>query len=236
MYLKENYANIHVLNRAQLIDDAFHLMLTHQVDSSIFWDITKYLQQETNYVAWYPMFKALEYMSSIFSIDTVGSKLHFVRIMMRNTLHDMLEKINYIEVPNEDEHKKCLRQEAAKWACLLHRRECLEKANNKLMQHFADPKKHKLLPWWTEWTYRNGLSLCEADSIWKDLYNMWVNNTDNKISKFLSCIQNVDIIKYYLSKTANVIKESSPEDYILRLQAINNFLTTITKHVRIEYT
>ncbi|XP_070171456.1 aminopeptidase N-like [Polyergus mexicanus] len=175
MYLKDNYVNIHVLNRAQLIDDAFHLMLTHQVDSSIFWDITKYLQQETDYVAWYPVFKALEYMSSIFSIDTVGSKLHFVRIMMRNTLHDMLEKINYTEVSNEDEHKKCLRQEAAKWACLLRRQECLKEAKNKLMQHFADPEKHKLLPWWKEWTYRNGLSLCEADSIWQDLYNIYIS-------------------------------------------------------------
>lgn len=43
-------------------------MITKQLDSSIFWKITKYLEQETDFVAWYPMFKALEYMSSAFSL------------------------------------------------------------------------------------------------------------------------------------------------------------------------
>lgn len=62
----ENHTKIHVLNRAQIIDDAFHFMIINQLNSSIFWNITKYLVKETDYVAWYPMFKALEYMSSIF--------------------------------------------------------------------------------------------------------------------------------------------------------------------------
>ncbi|KAL6427826.1 hypothetical protein ACFW04_008336 [Cataglyphis niger] len=149
MYLySDKYTNIHILNRAQLVDDAFHLLLSHQIHSSIFWDITKYLHHETDYVAWYPMFKALEYMSSIFSIpigELLGKseKLYFVRMMMRNTLYDILEEINYTEVFNEDEHRKSLRQEAAKWACLLNVEKCLEVANKKLMQHIEDPKKHK---------------------------------------------------------------------------------------------
>jgi len=57
---------IHILNRAQIIDDAFHLMVTGQLNSTVFWNITKYLSRETDYVAWYPMFKALEYLSNIF--------------------------------------------------------------------------------------------------------------------------------------------------------------------------
>ena len=64
----DNYTKIHVLNRAQIIDDAFHLMITRQLNASIFWDLIKYLSRETDYVAWYPMFKALEYMSSIFPL------------------------------------------------------------------------------------------------------------------------------------------------------------------------
>ncbi|XP_070155161.1 aminopeptidase N-like [Polyergus mexicanus] len=185
----ENYRNIHVLNRAQIIDDAFHLMLTYQLEPSIFWNIIIYLQKETDYVVWYPMFKALEYISSIFSIDDVDAKLFIIKIITRNTLHKMLKKIGYTEISNEDEHTKCLRQEAAKWACLLRHEECLKEANEKLMQHFADPK----------------------------------NNT---------CTQNIDMIKY-LRNIATVINESDPEDYILRSQAINNFFTIITKHIRI---
>jgi len=34
--------NISVINRAKMID-AFHLMMAHQLDVSIFWEFTKYL-------------------------------------------------------------------------------------------------------------------------------------------------------------------------------------------------
>jgi len=58
-----------VLNRAQLIDDAFYFLMNDQLPLSIFLDLTQYLKQETDYVAWYPMFKALEYMSGFFSFQ-----------------------------------------------------------------------------------------------------------------------------------------------------------------------
>jgi len=41
-------------------------MIAHQLNVSIFWELTKYLSQETDYVAWYPMIKVFEYMSTIF--------------------------------------------------------------------------------------------------------------------------------------------------------------------------
>ncbi|XP_029178476.1 aminopeptidase N-like [Nylanderia fulva] len=59
------YTNIHVLNRAQIIDDSFHLMTQGKLNFSTFWELSSYLWQEKDYVAWYPMFKALEYMSNI---------------------------------------------------------------------------------------------------------------------------------------------------------------------------
>lgn len=94
---------------------------------------------------------------------------------------------------------------------------------------------YRILPWWKDWTYRYGL--CAVNSswqaiLWEDLYDMWVNNTD---TKFLSCIHDMDIVTNFLRKTANVLMQSNPEDYILRLQAINNFLTIITKYIRIEH-
>lgn len=74
----ENYMKIHVLNRAQIFNDAFHFMITKQLDSSIFWKITEYLVRETDYVAWYPMFKAMEYMSSVFPLP--GEKANKIKV------------------------------------------------------------------------------------------------------------------------------------------------------------
>lgn len=61
-----NYTKIHVLNRAQIIDDAFYFLVRGQLELSVFLKLSDYLRQETDYVAWFPMFKAFEYMSNFF--------------------------------------------------------------------------------------------------------------------------------------------------------------------------
>ncbi|EFN63187.1 Aminopeptidase N, partial [Camponotus floridanus] len=63
----DNYTNIHVLNRAQIINDAFHLALEYKLNFSVFWEIVNYLPREKDYVAWYPMIKIFEYMSNMFA-------------------------------------------------------------------------------------------------------------------------------------------------------------------------
>lgn len=70
MYLNsENYSKIDVLNRAQIIDDAYHLMMMHKLDYDIFINLTSYLARETDYVAWYPMFKIFEYLSPLLPLE-----------------------------------------------------------------------------------------------------------------------------------------------------------------------
>ncbi|EFN64375.1 Aminopeptidase N, partial [Camponotus floridanus] len=63
-YLNSNsYRTIHVLDRAKIIDDTFHFLMTGQLNFTIFLNISHYLRRDTDYIAWYPMFKNLEYMS-----------------------------------------------------------------------------------------------------------------------------------------------------------------------------
>jgi len=59
----EEYKNIHVLNRAQLIDDAYYFWITNQLEYSMFRRLSDYLRRETDYIAWYPMFQAFRYIS-----------------------------------------------------------------------------------------------------------------------------------------------------------------------------
>jgi len=63
------YTKIPVVIRAQLIDDAFYFLMEGQLDLSVFLELSEYLQRETDYIAWFPMFKALEYMSSFFAFQ-----------------------------------------------------------------------------------------------------------------------------------------------------------------------
>jgi len=62
----DNYTKIHVLNRAQIIDDSYHLMKTNQLDIEIFLELANYLSRETDFIALYPMFNLLDYMEDFY--------------------------------------------------------------------------------------------------------------------------------------------------------------------------
>jgi len=59
---------IHILNRAQIIDDAYALMMRKQFDISIFFELTSYLSQETDYIVWYVTFRNLAKLSKYFPL------------------------------------------------------------------------------------------------------------------------------------------------------------------------
>ncbi|KAL6254819.1 hypothetical protein P5V15_014154 [Pogonomyrmex californicus] len=170
LYLdSKDHRKINVLNRAQLIDDAFHFLTSGKLDPFIFWELIKYLHKEVDYIAWYPMFKALERMSYIIPILRNDGEKDFKEISRRKIsfhfknrmlwiLSQLLEKIGYKENHNENHLTKCLRQEAAKWACVLGDSKCKKAALDNLKWHFSNQTSNKLLPWWKRWTYCNGLS------------------------------------------------------------------------------
>ncbi|XP_011877995.1 PREDICTED: glutamyl aminopeptidase-like isoform X3 [Vollenhovia emeryi] len=133
-----NYTNIHVLNRAQIIDDAAYFTITGHLNSSIFWTLTSYLMQDTDYIAWYPMIKAIERTSYIIPFPDNGD---FFKDILFTRLEPVGEIIGYEEDPQENYFTKCLRQEAIKWICDFSDSEsqCNQMALNKLEWHLSSP-------------------------------------------------------------------------------------------------
>lgn len=72
----DNYTKIHVLNRAQIIDDAYHLVMADQIDIEIFLNLTNYLSRETDLIALYPFFNILEMTKEFHKI----SKTDYFRV------------------------------------------------------------------------------------------------------------------------------------------------------------
>lgn len=58
-------------------------------------------------------------------------------------LDDILLDVEYNEDPHDSNHTKFLREEIAKWACILDIRECIHMAKEALVQHLKYPEKHK---------------------------------------------------------------------------------------------
>lgn len=60
-------------------------------------------------------------------------------MIILNQLDSLLETIGYNEDSSDNNFIKFLRQEAAKWACVLNHPSCKKMALNKLQWHLTDP-------------------------------------------------------------------------------------------------
>ncbi|XP_071647029.1 aminopeptidase N-like [Temnothorax longispinosus] len=199
LYLNEEYKSISVINRAKIIDDAFHFLLTRQINATEFWALVKYLTQETDYVAWHPMLKMFEYISSVLPLSK--GEIYFIHI--KETMGEILTKplkiLGFEERLLENDFTKCLRQEIVKWACTVELTEC-QMNNFKLEQLLKEPALFKILPEWKHFIYCEGLKLiprsdmgnnefkeynsrCLKDAMLQKFENFWP-----KSSKLRRCI------------------------------------------------
>ncbi|KAL6258107.1 hypothetical protein P5V15_010024 [Pogonomyrmex californicus] len=212
----ENYTNIHVLTRAQIIDDTFHLTISGELHSSAFWEV----------MTWYPMFKAIEHMSYILPFDNVDN-IHF-KMRLQKLLGTLLQKIGYEEKDNDNNLVKCLRQEAVRWACILGDRECKKVAEFQLQLHLLNPIKNKLLPWWKEWTFCNGLSVSSIslDKLFKDLDEILIIK-DPEVFKILACYNDISSLVsllYKLKTLKNYYVSTYTEDNARTITIIKNYI------------
>jgi aminopeptidase N len=67
-YLRsEDYNNIHLLNRAQLLDDALNLARAGLLNYSIALNLTTYLANETDFIPWISYFRVLTFLNTRFA-------------------------------------------------------------------------------------------------------------------------------------------------------------------------
>ncbi|XP_032687699.1 glutamyl aminopeptidase-like [Odontomachus brunneus] len=218
-----DYKRIHVLNRAQILDDVYYFMMKREVPTSLFWEIIRYLQRETDYVAWYPMFNILSYMSPYWNLP--GSA--FIKPVMLEILDGLLKNIGYEEIIYENDMSKSLRLLGTRWACKLGHTTCLSIANVKLAEHLKNPDKHKILPWWKDWVYCTGMIAANI-TIWDKLLEKYVATKDLAILDYLQCSEDEHIISRYLQ-----LLMSNQENWLLNDEKfINIYRALVRKHAR----
>ncbi|XP_070155699.1 aminopeptidase N-like [Polyergus mexicanus] len=219
------YKNIHILNRAQIIDDAYYFVMNGQLKPFIFFELIKYLSQEKDYVAWYPMFKALEDMSTILPFS--DERIYTLKSKLMNNLFKLLLEIKYDESSQDDDLTKCLRHEAAKWICLLGDTECWKIANTKLKEYLKNSTQTELFQGWKDWMYCNGL-IPSNSLTWDTVRQTYTWKLDRKLLKFLSCSTNIFTIKYRMLTKV-------PKDRYDQIQVIDHlyyFHNIIERHAR----
>ncbi|XP_011876145.1 PREDICTED: aminopeptidase N-like [Vollenhovia emeryi] len=223
----EEYGGIHVINRAQIMDDAFYFLMKGEIKVDTFTRLTRRLLLERNYTAWYPMFKAFEYMSSFFPFKESS----YIKRKMIRILDPLHQEMAYEYGSDTLSINSSLQQEAARWACAFGSFEC-RNAYFKLISHMMD--KRPIMTWWKDWTYCNGLryvQMLAEYTTWEELFDKCLlkeEHIDYVLLKSLACPADTAVIKKYLQLIIN-------EDYDEKLGEYGRlfvFHTIVEKHAK----
>ncbi|XP_012221155.1 thyrotropin-releasing hormone-degrading ectoenzyme-like [Linepithema humile] len=226
----EHYNKVHILNRAQMIDDAFYFFLQSQLNYEVFWNLTNVVHRDTNFVTWYPLIKAFEKMTCIFPF---GFAFHteynaLTQEKIKERIDGLLSKIGYYEEPTEHTLTTYLRQEAIKWACILDIFECRRTAATELSIVLENSVENSYLRN-EEWIYCYGVTTASHD-IWYKIWEKWNATSDERFLQYLTCSKDSTILCDFLKIT--VLKEIRSNESKQSSKLANTFLLVIAKNAQ----
>ncbi|XP_012269271.2 aminopeptidase N-like [Athalia rosae] len=137
----ESYGNIHVLNRAALIDDALNLATTNRVSYTTVFNILAYLQREVDYVPWYAAFTGLTYIDRyLANTEQYGQFRIFTAFLMEAAF----ESVGIKEAADDDHVTRLHRINVVNYACRYGLQDCRDAAQKSLNDWLDDPAANPL--------------------------------------------------------------------------------------------
>nr|XP_012225741.1 PREDICTED: glutamyl aminopeptidase-like isoform X1 [Linepithema humile] len=213
----DDYNKIHILNRAQIIDDAFYFFVQKQLRYNLFWNLTNFVIRDTNFVTWNPMIKVFESFTCMFPLE-YGN---LIMEAMNNRIDGLLTKIGYFDEPTDHTLTIYLRQEAVKWACILGISECRKNAASKLLEKFKYSENNSNSMEMKRTYCHNLIPMNHA--IWNEIWKKWNATFDERFLEYLSCSEDLAIIRHYLTE---LIQRRAQPKYV------NAFFFSVAKHAK----
>ncbi|XP_014486500.1 PREDICTED: aminopeptidase N-like [Dinoponera quadriceps] len=210
----KDHTKIHVLNRAQIVDDAYHFLMESKFSYIVFYGLINYLQDETNFIVWHSVMNILHYVSPFFNF---AESIQFKKLMLKLT-NSVLMKIGYYENPEDDEMLRALRLLLLNWACRHGHVNCREKAYEKLKIHIHGPKNEGTSPLWNDWMYCAGLMHVHNYTLSELLSALRTQNKD--IFQYMICVEDVDLLR------------KEVEMFLLKAEATQNESVRLKKFFR----
>ncbi|KAL6435952.1 hypothetical protein ACFW04_005654 [Cataglyphis niger] len=216
----DDYDKIPILNRAQIIDDAYYMIITEQLDFVTFLDIIKYLSRESDPAPWYPVFRIIN--QSLLDYLWMPQGAAIFKPYFFNLTHKLCESIGFNDHPNDDLMTIKIRLDFNKIACLYNTHpKCREEATAKLLAYVEDPITNKIS---SDQEFICFGLIQANESIWNQFLQRGNETSTNHLT-FLGCSENFDIIEKHL----NFIEETKKYYYLFKnmLENLPNVDTAI---------
>ena len=129
--LMKDHTAIHVINRAQILNDALNLAKSDHLDYETALGLTEYLSNEVEYIPWSAALTGLSYINKM--MKRTPAYGDFKRYML-NLVEPLYSKLGF-NPRAEDSHLDIkLRAQVVSWACSMGHTDCLYTAG----QNFND--------------------------------------------------------------------------------------------------
>lgn len=235
--LNDSPSSIHVLNRAQLIDDAFNLARSGQLDYSVPLNLSKYLKNENDITPWYSAMNGFAYLlermpRSGGEYENLKSHVSSLAGIVYSNLEDLVAK-------NNTEFKVLSAWETfSKWACKLENKYCTKKAQ----EYFNKWQKGETIPAdIKDAAFCVGVKNSKGPSVFNNMFALYgsTNSISEKSSAefALGCSTNrtqlSELINHILDGPGGPIKENDINSIVssisttpLGLSVLYEFLST----------
>ncbi|CAK9804067.1 Aminopeptidase N [Anthophora plagiata] len=242
-YLKSSeYKNLHVLNRAQLIDDSLNLARANRLNYTVALSLSLYLENEVDYIPWQAAFRNLNFLHNMLR---TSDRYDLFKLYINRILKGLTDNMKYSPEKNDTDITKLLKTNAMKWACMADVKNCTTYANEQFKLWINDTNT-PLNPDWKSNILCAGLRLAD-NSVWNrtltNILNTAQNDEDERKSLFpvLTCSNSTDRQEYYLrlalkenaivsfdAAVQHVVSEH-PEGVNIALHVLTTELDTIKK-------
>uniref|UniRef100_A0A674EX67 Aminopeptidase n=1 Tax=Salmo trutta TaxID=8032 RepID=A0A674EX67_SALTR len=242
--LETNIHEIPLINRGQLIDDAFNLARAKHINVTLALRTTKYLRNDTEYIPWESALRNLDYFILMFDRSEVYGPMQAYMRKQVGGLYQHFE--NFTTVP--DDHSEQYNQiNAISVACSNDIEDC-QKMTKKLFDNWMTNKtSNPIQPNLKATIYCQAIA-AGGEKEWEFAWGMFQNATTasekDKLRFALSCTRKIWLLNRYLEYTLNPDKirkmdAVSTINYIARNvagQAIAwNFVRANWKYISLEY-
>ncbi|KAH8359030.1 hypothetical protein KR093_004039, partial [Drosophila rubida] len=196
-----DFKRIHVINRAQLLDDSLSLAWSGHLSYIVALELLGYLKHEHEFIPWRA---ALDQLSAIERIMRQTSELEDFQHFMHHLLDPIYNYLEGIDEDSDNRHHVAHKALINRWACRLNQVDCVQGALKYYHRWFIrkNPDETNPVPQNLRAViYCTAVRHGDADDwnfLWRRYTNSTVASERRSILLSLGCSSKVDQIEHYL--------------------------------------
>ncbi|XP_068909492.1 aminopeptidase N-like [Tenebrio molitor] len=217
---KPNFDGIHVLNRAQIVDDFYNFAKVSLHPFSEVLELFRFLKEDTSYYPWYSAFNAFSNMLLRTGDETIRSSLSEYILQLMDKL---LESLDFDE-PNDADHMYTLnRVQANSWACRLGQQTCIDKAVTAFQTYKTTktrPDKNLRAVIYCNALRHSKDPASDWDFLWEEYSNTKLATEQATILANLGCTTDETVLNTYLRKSIDANSGIRQQDALSVFSAV----------------